>query len=67
MALEAAIKAAPGGKLALKTAEGETLTVADANGALWVTDQKGNTARVTIADVYQSNGVIMVVDKVLMP
>jgi uncharacterized surface protein with fasciclin (FAS1) repeats len=67
MALEAAIKSAPGGKLALKTAEGETLTVADANGALWVTDQKGNTARVTIPDVYQSNGVIMVVDKVLMP
>jgi uncharacterized surface protein with fasciclin (FAS1) repeats len=66
-ALEAAIKTAPGGKLALKTAEGETLTIADANGALWITDQKGNTARVTIPDVYQSNGVIMVVDKVLMP
>ena len=67
MALETAIKSAPGGKLMLKTAEGETLTIADANGALWVTDQKGNTARVTIPDVYQSNGVIMVVDKVLMP
>jgi uncharacterized surface protein with fasciclin (FAS1) repeats len=67
MALENAIKSAPGGRVALKTAEGETLTVADANGALWVTDQKGNTARVTIPDVYQSNGVIMVVDKVLMP
>jgi uncharacterized surface protein with fasciclin (FAS1) repeats len=66
-ALDTAIKAAPGGKLTLKTAEGETLTVADANGAIWVTDQKGSTARVTIPDVYQSNGVIMVVDKVLMP
>ena len=32
-----------------------------------VTDDKGNTAKVTIADVYQSNGVIQVVDKVLMP
>jgi len=67
MSLENAIKATPGGKVSLKTAEGETLTVSDASGALWVTDQKGNTARVTIPDVYQSNGVIMVVDKVLMP
>jgi uncharacterized surface protein with fasciclin (FAS1) repeats len=67
MALENAIKTAPGGKVSLKTAEGEMLTVADASGSLWLTDQKGNTARVTIADVYQSNGVIMVVDKVLMP
>jgi len=67
MALENAIKSAPGGRVALKTAEGETLTIADANGALWVTDQKGNTAQVTIPDVYQSNGVIMVVNKVLMP
>ena len=32
-----------------------------------VTDDKGNTAKVTIADVYQNNGVIQVVDKVLMP
>jgi uncharacterized surface protein with fasciclin (FAS1) repeats len=67
MALENAIKSTPGGKVSLKTAEGETLTISDASGALWVTDQKGNTARVTIPDVYQSNGVIMVVDKVLMP
>jgi uncharacterized surface protein with fasciclin (FAS1) repeats len=66
-AIDMAIKAAPGGKLMLKTAQGEMLTFAEANGGLWVTDQKGNTARVTIPDVYQSNGVIMVVDKVLMP
>lgn len=32
-----------------------------------IRDDKGNTARATIADVYQSNGVIMVIDKVLMP
>jgi uncharacterized surface protein with fasciclin (FAS1) repeats len=67
MALDTAIKAAPGGKLTLKTVEGETLTLSDASGALWVADEKGNTARVTIPDVYQSNGVIMVVDKVLLP
>lgn len=37
------------------------------DNSLWVTDQKGDTARVTIPNVYQSNGVIMVVNKVLMP
>jgi uncharacterized surface protein with fasciclin (FAS1) repeats len=34
---------------------------------LTVTDDKGNMAKVTIADVYQSNGVIFVINKVLMP
>jgi uncharacterized surface protein with fasciclin (FAS1) repeats len=32
-----------------------------------VTDQKGTVSHVTIADVIQSNGVILVVDKVLLP
>ncbi|MCI0735674.1 MAG: fasciclin domain-containing protein, partial [Beijerinckiaceae bacterium] len=32
-----------------------------------ITDSKGRTARVTIADVMQSNGVIHVINKVLMP
>ena len=32
-----------------------------------VTDEKGGTAHVTIADVYQSNGVIQVIDRVLLP
>ena len=32
-----------------------------------ITDDKGGSAKVTIADVYQSNGVIHVVDKVLLP
>ena len=59
--------AAGGGKAMLKTVEGDSLTVTDKNDALWVADEKGNTARVTILDVYQSNGVILVVDKVLMP
>jgi uncharacterized surface protein with fasciclin (FAS1) repeats len=65
-ALEQAIKNA-GGSASLKTVEGEMLTVSEKSGTLWVTDSKGNTAQVTIPDVYQSNGVIMVVDKVLMP
>jgi uncharacterized surface protein with fasciclin (FAS1) repeats len=59
--------AAGGGKAMLKTVEGDSLTVTENNGALWVADEKGDTARVTILDVYQSNGVILVVDKVLMP
>src|SRR5271156_3062397 len=61
------VRTTPGGKVSLKTAEGETLIVSWGDNALWITDQKGNTARITISDVYQSNGVIMVVDKVLMP
>ena len=56
-----------GGKAMLKTVEGETLTVAENGKAITVTDDKGGTAVVTIADVYQKNGVIHVVDKVLMP
>ena len=56
-----------GGKAKLKTVEGEWLTVSENTEGLWVTDDKGNTAKVTISDVYQSNGVILVVDKVLMP
>jgi uncharacterized surface protein with fasciclin (FAS1) repeats len=56
-----------GGKAVLKTVEGEPLTVQGRGKNLTVTDEKGGTAHVTIADVYQSNGVIHVVDKVLMP
>ncbi|HZL59129.1 MAG TPA: fasciclin domain-containing protein [Stellaceae bacterium] len=56
-----------GGRAELKTVEGGTLTVTGAGKDLTVTDAKGNAAKVTIADVYQSNGVILVVNKVLMP
>jgi uncharacterized surface protein with fasciclin (FAS1) repeats len=56
-----------GGKASLKTVQGESLTVMQAGNTLEVTDSKGNTANVTIGDVMQSNGVIHVVDKVLMP
>ena len=55
------------GKAVLKTVEGEPLTVTGSGKHLMITDVKGDTARVTIPDVYQSNGVIMVIDKVLMP
>jgi uncharacterized surface protein with fasciclin (FAS1) repeats len=65
--LEHDVQTTPGGKVSLKTAEGETLIVSSGDNNLWITDQKGNTAQITIPDVYQSNGVIMVVNKVLMP
>lgn len=56
-----------GGRAELKTVEGGTLTVTGSGTHLMISDAKGDTANVTIANVYQSNGVIMVVDKVLMP
>lgn len=55
------------GVASLKTASGGTLT-AKANGSkVTITDENGGTATVTTADVIQSNGVIHVVDKVLLP
>lgn len=51
----------------LKTVEGEELIVKNAGGKVTLTDAKGDTSTVTIADVNQSNGVIHVVDTVLMP
>eukprot|EP01037_Dinobryon_pediforme_P011505 gene11505-biopygen7002 len=56
------------GKASLKTVEGDTLVITS-NGLsnLSVTDSKGNIADITIADVIQSNGVIHVVNHVLMP
>ena len=56
-----------GGKAMLKTAEGEDLTFEHRNGHLWVIDAKGDKAEVTIPNVMQSNGVIQVINKVLLP
>ena len=55
------------GKATLKTAQGETLTATMEGSTIVITDAKGGKARVTIGDVYQSNGVIHVIDTVLMP
>ena len=57
-----------GGKAELKTVEGGALW-AMMNGPRNITlkDEKGNVADISTYDVYQSNGVIQVVDKVLMP
>ncbi|UWZ82109.1 fasciclin domain-containing protein [Occallatibacter riparius] len=64
--LEKKIKAGHG-KAELKTVQGETLTATWMTDKIMLTDEKGNMATVTIPDVYQSNGVIHVVDTVLMP
>lgn len=58
---------AGGGKATLKTANGGTLTAMLSGSDVWITDAKGGKAKVTIADVYQSNGVIHVTDSVSLP
>jgi uncharacterized surface protein with fasciclin (FAS1) repeats len=60
--------AAGGGKAELKTVNGETLTVM-ANGPsnLVIEDERGGIATISTYDVYQSNGVIHVIDDVLLP
>ena len=55
------------GETKLTTVQGEELTLSAAGGGVKVTDAKGGSAMVTQADVLQSNGVIHVVDTVLMP
>ncbi len=64
--LMAAITAG-GGKAEYDTVAGGKLTFMAADGGIAIMDAAGNTAHVTIADVNQSNGVIHVVDKVLLP
>lgn len=56
-----------GGKAMIKTVSGGTLTAWTKGKDVYVTDKNGNSAKVTIADVNQSNGVIHVVDAVLLP
>ena len=55
------------GKAVLKTVQGEPLTVAMGGGRLWVVGAKGGKAEITVPDVTQSNGVIQVVNAVLLP
>jgi uncharacterized surface protein with fasciclin (FAS1) repeats len=57
-----------GGKLTLKTVQGGTLTVEKVSDSqLAVIDSKGSKANITISNVLQSNGVIHVIDSVLLP
>ena len=63
----AAMAARHGGTATLKTVEGENLRFRKSRNGWIVVDSKGDTSRITIANVMQSNGVIHVVDRVLMP
>ncbi len=55
------------GKVTMKTVSGGTLTAWKKGKKMYITDEKGGMSEVTIADVNQSNGVIYVVDAVLLP
>src|SRR5215471_4681074 len=56
-----------GGRAKLKTVEGDWLTVEAKGNTLHIWDAKGNDSKVTIENVFQSNGVIQVIDTVLLP
>jgi len=55
------------GAASFKTVSGDTLTARMSGSSLVLRDEKGGTSTVSIANVYQSNGVIHVVDSVLLP
>jgi uncharacterized surface protein with fasciclin (FAS1) repeats len=63
--MEAAMK--NGGTAEFKTVEGETISVESKGNMLMIRDAKGNASKVTIQNVFQSNGVIHVIDAVLLP
>ena len=56
-----------GGKASLTTVNGKALTATKDGDNVYITDVLGNKAMVSVANVYQSNGVIHVLDKVLLP
>lgn len=55
------------GTAELTTVQGGKLWVMEKDGKWWLKDEKGRIAMITIGDVYQSNGVIHVIDTVVMP
>ena len=58
---------ANGGRYNMQTVSGDALTAEVKGKSLYIIDESGGAAKVTIADVNQSNGVIHVVNKVLLP
>lgn len=55
------------GKVELKALNGQSLTVMQKDGKIWLKDQAGNYSEITATDVMGSNGVIHVIDSVVMP
>jgi uncharacterized surface protein with fasciclin (FAS1) repeats len=55
------------GRAEFPTAQGGTILVRQSGNTLTITDAKGGRARVAVADLQQSNGVVHVIDSVLMP
>ncbi len=55
------------GKVTVETLAGQTLTVMQKDGKIWLKDQAGNYSEITATDVAGSNGVIHVIDTVVMP
>jgi len=55
------------GTAELTTVQGGKIWLMEKDGSIWIKDEKGGMAKVTIADVNQSNGVIHVIDTVVMP
>jgi uncharacterized surface protein with fasciclin (FAS1) repeats len=56
-----------GGSYSAKTVQGEMLTFMSKGKNIMIKDAKGGMSMISIKDVYQSNGVIHVIDTVLMP
>ncbi len=61
------IKASPDGYFHMKTLSGDSLSATMKGHNLYLVDESGNASKVTIGDVNQSNGVIHVVNMVLVP
>jgi len=55
------------GSFSFKTLSGDTLTAVAKGDRVYIMDESGGVARITVKNVEQSNGVIQVVDKVLLP
>jgi uncharacterized surface protein with fasciclin (FAS1) repeats len=60
-------RASADGFFHMQTLSGDALSAQMRGRTLWIYDESGNAGRVTISDVNQSNGVIHVVDTVLVP
>ena len=56
-----------GGSYEMTTVQGGKLWIIEKDGGFWLKDTKGGMSMITIADVNQSNGVIHVIDHVIMP